>query len=763
MTKGADSPLQHLKEKRLHMTDCYENSSQHLLAALHRLDVLLELRLLKFRRQHRVTEPREFRGLYIADEEIAAALQYPTAAAGQQPMGAQEAPLEQELHDRLTELSQQIYQKTAASLHKGKVLYLPLLAKIFELSAFEIDTLLICLAPEVDLRYEKVYAYLQDDVTRKRPTVRLILDLLCQSFAEEVAARAYFSSQASLFRYQLLHWEATHEKASSFLACPLQADERIVQFLLGSSQVDTRLTAYAKTLEPKAVGTPLAQDAPWHQRLLSLTQEYLEKKFPDTGKLVFFLQNPCPVERRTAAEAVCREIGLPLLLIDLEALLNANLPMDTALSLAFREGLLQPAIVYVEHCDRLLADDEKSVSGRTLLFKAIEELSWLTFLAGSSAWQPPEDFIQRHIFIGMELPVATFGKRQQLWESCLGDEQSAIAPSDLVALANKFRFHTGQIQAAMHSARNLAIARHGVECQITINDLYEACRLLSNQKLSYHAQKIQPKFTWDDLIVPDDRQRQLREICQWVQYHHVVFGDWGFERKLSLGKGLNILFVGLSGTGKTMAAEILAGELGLELYRIDLSVVVSKYIGETEKNLSLIFAEAATSNAILFFDEADALFGKRSEVKDAHDRYANIEINYLLMKMEEHEGIVILATNLQKNLDEAFLRRMHFVVEFPFPDEEHRRRIWHSVFPSAAPLGSDIDVAFLARRLKLSGGNIKNIALNAAFLAADNAGTIGMEHVILATKREFQKLGRLCVKSDFEQYYDLVKDPEDII
>jgi AAA+ superfamily predicted ATPase len=744
------------------MADYYENNLQHLLDALHRLDVLLELRVLKFRRQHKLAEPREFRGLYIADEDIAAALQSP-AAAGQQPASDQEAQLEQELHSRLAELSQQMYDKTAASLRNGTVLSLPLLANLFELSAFEIDTLVICLAPEVDLKYEKLYAYLQDDMTRKHPTVRLILDLLCRSFAEEVAARAYFSPQASLFRYQLLQCEATHEKASSFLAQPLRTDERIGQFLLGSSQIDTRLTAFTRMLEPRAVVTALVQDEPWHKRLLSLTQEYLEKKFTDTGKLVCFLQNPCSVERRTAAEAISQEIGLPLLLIDLEALVNASLPMDMALSLALREGLLQPAVVYVEHYDRLLADDEKSVHGRTLLFKAIEELSWLTFLAGSSAWQPPEDFIQRHIFVQIDLPITTFEKRKQLWETGLGKEQTTIAAADLMALANKFRFQTGQIQAALHTARNCAIARHGVEYHITINDLYEACRLLSNQKLTQYAQKIQPKFTWNDLIVPEDRQRQLREICQWVKYHHVVFGDWGFESKLSLGKGLNVLFVGLSGTGKTMAAEIIAGELGLELYKIDLSVVVSKYIGETEKNLSRIFAEAATSNAILFFDEADALFGKRSEVKDAHDRYANIEINYLLMKMEEHAGIVILATNLQKNLDEAFLRRMHFAVEFPFPDEEYRRRIWHSVFPSVAPLGVDIDFAFLARRLKLSGGNIKNIAINAAFLAVEDSGPISMGHVVLATKREFQKLGRLCVKSDFEQYYDLVKDPEDIV
>jgi AAA+ superfamily predicted ATPase len=744
------------------MADYYENNLQHLLDALQRLDVLLELRVLKFRQQHQLAQPREFRGLYIADEEIAATLQSP-AAAGQQPMSEQDVQLEQELHSRLAELSQQLYDKTAASLRHGTVLYLPLLANIFELSALEIDTLIICLAPEVDLKYEKLYAYLQDDITRQRPTVRLVLDVLCRSFAEEVAARTYFSSQAALFRYQLLQYETPPEKASSFLAQSCKTDERIVQFLLGSSQVDTRLAAFVKMLEPQAVASALMQDEPWHKRLLSLTQEYLEKKFPGTGKLVCFLQNACAVERRAAAEAISREIGLPLLLVDLEALLNANLPMETALSLTFREGILQPAIVYVEHCDRLLADDEKSVYGRTLLFTAIEELSWLTFLAGTAAWQPPEDFIKRHIFVQIELPATTFAKRQQLWEICLENEQSTIAASDLMGLANKFRFPTGQIQAAVHTARNLAIARHGVGYCITITDLYEACRLLSNHKLTYYAQKIQPKFTWNDLILPEDRQRQLHEICQWVKYHHVVFGDWGFERKLSLGKGLNVLFVGLSGTGKTMAAEIIAGELGLDLYKIDLSVVVSKYIGETEKNLSRIFAEAATSNAILFFDEADAIFGKRSEVKDAHDRYANIEINYLLMKMEEHEGIVILATNLQKNLDEAFLRRLHFAVEFPFPDEEHRQRLWQSVFPAAAPLGADIDVAFLARRLKLSGGNIKNIALNAAFLAAENSGTIGMEHVVLATKREFQKLGRLCVKSDFEQYYDLVKDPEDIV
>jgi SpoVK/Ycf46/Vps4 family AAA+-type ATPase len=236
-----------------------------------------------------------------------------------------------------------------------------------------------------------------------------------------------------------------------------------------------------------------------------------------------------------------------------------------------------------------------------------------------------------------------------------------------------------------------------------------------------------------------------------------VYGDWGFDRKLSTGKGLNVLFAGPSGTGKTMAAEIIASELGLDLYKIDLAAIVSKYIGETEKNLDRIFREGQTSNAILFFDEADALFGKRSEVRDSHDRYANIEMAYLLQKMDEYEGAVILATNLRKNMDEAFARRMHFAVEFPIPEEADRYRIWQNIFPREAPLATENDLSFLARQFKITGGNIKNIALSAAFLAAQDGRCITMENIIWATKREYQKMGKLCTENDFAHYFELVK------
>jgi SpoVK/Ycf46/Vps4 family AAA+-type ATPase len=285
--------------------------------------------------------------------------------------------------------------------------------------------------------------------------------------------------------------------------------------------------------------------------------------------------------------------------------------------------------------------------------------------------------------------------------------------------------------------------------RVTLADLNAACRLQSSPKLAALAKKIEPHYAWADIVLPTDRLAQLREICDQVRFRARVHEDWGFGRKLALGKGLAVLFAGPSGTGKTMAAEIIAGELGLDLYKIDLALVVSKYIGETEKNLARIFAEAEASNAILFFDEADALFGKRGEVGDAHDRYANLEVAYLLQRIEEYEGITILATNLRKNMDDAFVRRMQFIVEFPFPSERDRLRIWEQVWPASLPRDPALDLAFMARRCEIAGGNIRNVALAAAFLAAADGGVVTNQHLARATRREYQKMGKVVGEGEF--------------
>jgi SpoVK/Ycf46/Vps4 family AAA+-type ATPase len=282
-----------------------------------------------------------------------------------------------------------------------------------------------------------------------------------------------------------------------------------------------------------------------------------------------------------------------------------------------------------------------------------------------------------------------------------------------------------------------------------MTDFDEACRRHSSRRFGSFARKITSRPTWDDLVLPDDRVDRLRELCDHARHRALVLERWGFDRKLTNGKGLGLLFVGAPGTGKTLAASVIAGELGLDLFQIDLASVVSKWIGETEKHLSRIFDEAERGHGVLFFDEADALFGKRTELQDAHDRYANLETSYLLQRIEEYEGIVILASNFRRNMDEAFVRRLRFIVDFPLPDERERLRIWERIWPAETPRAVDLDLGFMARRFELAGAYIRNIALAAAFLAAANGEPIAQRHLLHATRREYQKLGKMVDESQF--------------
>jgi hypothetical protein len=350
-------------------------------------------------------------------------------------------------------------------------------------------------------------------------------------------------------------------------------------------------------------------------------------------------------------------------------------------------------------------------------------------------------------------PALPFPLRLQAWEREMTATFGGRNGTDLEGLASQFVLTGGQIRDAVQAARNDLRLRDDSGAVPSSADLFASARSQSQHQLRSLAQHIEPVFSWNDLVLPSATLNQLREVTSAVRHRHIVYTGWGFERRLSLAKGMKALFAGPSGTGKTMAAEVMARELGLDLYKIDLSTVVSKYIGETEKNLDRIFRAAQSSNAIIFFDEADALFGKRSDVKDAHDRYANIEVAYLLQKMEEYDGFVILATNLILNIDDAFKRRVNYTVEFPFPDEHHRELLWRGMFPKQTPLGDDLDFPFLARQFAMSGGNIKNAALAAAFLAAGEGTAVQMRHLIQSVAREWQKLGKLPSAADFKQYY----------
>ncbi|RLG26128.1 hypothetical protein DRN85_03870 [Methanosarcinales archaeon] len=720
------------------MASYYETNLQHISEELKRIDLMLHLQILKMRLKNRVTN--EFGGFCISDEEIDAILDLDNT----HPASESDDPRIQALKRYISDIKLEIELKKEESQKKGIKLKLSSLAGIFNLTSFEVDIILIGMASELDTKYERLYAYLQNDATKRQPGVDLILNLLCSSSEEKVYARQYFYADSSLFKNKIVQFVEDRVQRP-LLSRFIRVDDRTINYLLGLSQIDEKIGFFSELTRIQTNLKEIQLSEELHRKILNFSTFWKKT----VGRRTCFLQGPRGAGKKTIAQGVSWELDTALLIVDIPTLINREANFEESVSRIFREAVLQDSAVYLDHFERLFSEDAKNIHYKNILFKALEDYNGIAFIASDEVLELSGE-LQKDLF-KIEIPTLDYEMRRTVWNTSLN---RTFDREDISALANKFKFTAGQINDAITSAEKLA-ALEGRD-DITIDDLYHGCRLQSNQKLTALAKRIRPKYGWGDIILPKEKTEQLREVTNYIKNKGIVYHDWGFDNKLSLGKGLNILFSGPSGTGKTMAAEVIASELGLDLYKIDLSMVVSKYIGETEKNLNRIFKEAEESNAILFFDEADALFGKRSEVQDSHDRYANIEINYLLQKMEENEGIVILATNLSKNIDDAFLRRMHFTIEFPFPEEEYRYKIWKSLFPEEAPLSDDIDYGFLAKRFKLSGGNIKNIVVNAAFLAAENSGVIAMEEVIKAAKREFQKIGKICSQPEFGKYYGLI-------
>jgi hypothetical protein len=520
--------------------------------------------------------------------------------------------------------------------------------------------------------------------------------------------------------------------------------------LLGSDSHDARLGPLKVQTDAQDAGVLAAsvrrQLAQW-----SLGWRWDEHASPP----VILLHGRYGAGHRGAAGVLASTFGRPLLQLDASLPNTADLPLGRRVMLAEREAMLADAVLCWSAVDALLHVEPGQEADQRTFTRALAAGRVPTVLLAERGWEPGRALDQRP-FLRLELADSTYAERRELWAAGLNGS-SALGPDELSALAARFRLSAGQIQDAIARARTLAWARDPSNGHISADDIDAACRVQAQHRLGTLARKLEPRYRWDDIVLPLPQLTTLHLISAMIRQRPVVYGEWGFDRKLAMGKGVIALFAGSSGTGKTMAAEILAHELGLDLYRIDLSSVVNKYIGETEKNLERLFSEAQASDAILFFDEADALFGKRSGVSDAHDRYANIETAYLLQRTEEYNGLVILASNLPKNMDDAFVRRVHFTVNFPAPEEAERLEIWRRTFPREAPRADDLDLEFLARRLKITGGNIRNVILAGAFLAAEEGGPITMRHLIRAAAYEFQKMGKMLLESDFGKYFDLIR------
>jgi AAA+ superfamily predicted ATPase len=713
-----------------------QQALSQLQAELARIDIMIQREVRRWQLAGQDTAD-VFRGLYVSDAQANALLDRPVFQNWGQTVDlpAEEAGLWSQALLQAEEQSRALAEAAHARAH---LTCLQSLANAFNLDRFEVDALLVCLAPCLDLRYERLYGYLQDDLTRKRPGINLILDLLSPPGPERLLKLERFFNTAPLIRHRLLEFIPDQSPGKlPFIGCALAVNETVFAWLLGEYQPGPELSGRAALFTPRDTPADLLLAGDWLEQAAPI--------LPAADEAVFIFSGPDEAAQEAATRVLAARSGLPLLAVDLRGVADEGSSALPVLELALRDARLFNALPCFTGWDALLQD------GRTppTLLRALCGFPGSLVVCGRAAWQPAGLDRQRR-FYAQSFPIPAYSQRRALWTHFL-NQPAGLDTQSLDALAGQFALTGGQIRDAAATARD-AFAFHTSEqpdSEPGAESLFAAARAHSNPRLGQLAHKLNPRYGWKDIVLSEDALAQLKEIVAAVRGRPKVLDEWGLGRKLVSSRGVTVLFSGQPGTGKTMAAEIIAGELGLDLYKIDLSTIVSKYVGETEKNMERIFSEAESSNAILFFDEADALFGKRSEVKDSHDRYANIEISYLLQRMEIYDGVTILATNLRANLDEAFTRRLQYAVDFPFPGEADRLRIWQTLFPANVPRAAEVDLPLLARRFKLAGGSIRNVIVSAAYLAASDGGSVTMEHLLHGTRREMVKMGRLVGEESY--------------
>ncbi len=580
------------------------------------------------------------------------------------------------------------------------------LAGLFGLSPFERDVLLLCAAVELDARFAPLCATVAGDARQRHATFGLALAMLDQPHWSAL-------TPAAPLRYWRLVELAPGEALTS---AALRIDERVLHDLAGVSYLDDRLIGL---LEPLADSDPLL---PSHRHMVERLNDIWTGAGPDERLPVVQLCGPDGGSKSSVCSALCVRRGMRLFRLRAADIPTASAERVALARLCERELALSAGMLMLDcHVTAPPETQERAV------IPFIEEMGGPLVVVLREALS-----LDRVTYLRLDMAAPSSAERRHSWRSALGPMADKLN-GQLDDLAAQFALTERGIRAAGAAAADAADDEESVVAR-----LWDACRVQARARLDELAQRIEAAARWDDLVLPAAQLQMLREIAIHVRRAGTVYESWGFAGKGSRGLGISALFTGASGTGKTMAAEVLANELRLDLYRIDLSQAVSKYIGETEKNLRRIFEAAEQSGAILLFDEADALFGRRSEVKDSHDRYANIEVSYLLQRMETYRGLAILTTNMKSALDIAFLRRIRFVVQFPFPDAPQRAEIWRGIFPARTPTeGLDFD---RLARLSIAGGNIRCIALNAAFLAAEEGTPVRMSHLLRAAQGEYAKL-----------------------
>ncbi|WP_086565878.1 ATP-binding protein [Streptomyces africanus] len=602
------------------------------------------------------------------------------------------------------------------------------LARSFGLSPLDLDLLLVAVAPDLDARFEPLYGYLNDDLTRRRPTVGLALELC--GLAGASSARFRLAPGAPLIAGGLLEvTEPERPPLSRVLAVP----DRVTGHLLGSDRPEARLAGVLGEAreDPTAEPAEIRRTAAAAGTGVGLV--HLRSRGGDAAGL---------------ATAALRAAGLRPLVLDAVALARRPADVPELARIAALEARLTGAGVVLGPLEALPGEPAERARTLGALCAALRGTPLITH--GNVGWAPEW---AADTPVALTVPAPSPERQAARWRYALDEAAGdGSVAGDVEALAEAVAAHrldSGQLRRAADVAvRTAALEGRPVRA----DDVRTAVRAQNGAGLDRLARRVEPGVGWDDLVLPPATHRRLRELAIRARHREQVLGQWRMRPGGGRGRGVIALFAGESGTGKTMSAEVVAADLGMDLYVVDLSTVVDKYIGETEKNLERIFTEASAVNAVLLFDEADAIFGKRSEVKDAHDRHANIESAYLLQRMESFDGIAVLTTNLRANLDEAFTRRLDVVADFPVPDSSQRLALWERCLGDRLPRAADLDLAFCADRFELAGGSIRACAVTAAYLAAESRSPLTMRQLVTAVAQEYRKLGRLILESEFGPY-----------
>lgn len=728
----------------------YSSTREHLLDELERIDQLVRAQVVRWRLTLAETKPEQLWGMvHVTEREVDSFLDAPfisfdelpdELAAVLAPYWAQAAAAGDRVARRLEET-----EPGASRLSR--------LTRRFSLSALEKDILLIALLPALDERYRRLFGYLQDDCSRSAPPLWLISQLL-QASVRGAAVRSALGARSTLRAQRIVELETEASRPAAMRG--VRVDDRILAFLCDDDAPDERLAGVVSVDETPA----LRAAGSWPS--FAPVIEWLGNREGGEAASICLLEGQ-PGGRVAAARAVCAAAGARMLLADAAAAKRSPMEWGEVVERVYREAALTDAWVVWHRLDSVESDADR----RIVLAAAHDALEGGVLI--TSAPLRDTEMLHGRSVIKLQAPEIGFAERERMWASALAgnaDRVTSAEEAEMLAprLAGLYHLSSDQIRAAVVAAGAAAYGRDPTAPALSFEDLAAGCRAQAAARSSGVADRIEPRpeLTLETLIVPPPIRSQIDELARRIAARDAVSSAVGVGAARS-GRGLTAMFAGPSGCGKTLAAEALASQLGVDLYRIDLSAVVSKYVGETEKNLARVFAEIEHSDGILFFDEADALFGKRGEVVDARDRWANTEVNYLLQTLERYRGVVILATNLRQNIDAAFTRRIQIVIEFPFPDADGRLALWRAALGG---LGgpSEEELRSIAERFQLTGGSISNVALDAVFRAvsdaASGAAEVTLAHVAVAIAGEYRRLGKPITRGEFGgELYDLVTGP----